>query len=278
MTEIVKGPLLAAEVDPRRGAKIVSLRDPRGQEWLSQAEAGAAPGASFLDAEMAGWDECAPSIDACTIDGHRIPDHGDLWNSPFEMSGAIARGHGDGYLFERAIEPTPRGLRLSYRVEASRRMPFLWAAHPQFAAPHGTRIALPGDNRVVFEVSRKVLRRRQWSTRLDGIDSVRQGTARKYFLAPDERSTWAAIVRPDAAALRLSWSQNCRYLGLWFDNARFNRGPVVAIEPSTGFYDSAKRAMRRSRVTWIEPGLPTSWHVEIDYWEPGSWDSIERSF
>jgi galactose mutarotase-like enzyme len=219
---------------------------------------------------MAGWDECAPTITACRVDGRDIPDHGDLWDSRFTIDGPIATGFGDGYRFQRAIAPTPSGLSLSYRAEASRDMPFLWAAHPQFAAPAGTRIALPDDVRDVIEVSLPNPQRREWTAEAASIDSLATGRSRKFYLAPDAHVAAAAIVRPDSSALRLTWSRNCPYLGLWLDNAEFNANPVIALEPSTGFYDSLEQANRNSRVSRIGPGRHLSWRLDIDYVEPGA--------
>ena len=55
---------LVVRVDPARGAKITSLVDADGTEWLTQSDGRGipAPGTSFVDAEMARWDECAPTI------------------------------------------------------------------------------------------------------------------------------------------------------------------------------------------------------------------------
>lgn len=67
---------------PHRGAKIASLIDSAGRQWLAQPEAGALPqvgyGTSFTDAEMCGWDEMAPTIVSAAL-----PDHGEIWAVPW---------------------------------------------------------------------------------------------------------------------------------------------------------------------------------------------------
>jgi hypothetical protein len=263
MLVITRGAGLTAVVDPVRGAKIVSLLDHDGREWLAQADPEAVPGAAFADAEMAGWDECAPSIVACEVDGRDIPDHGDLWDSLFEIDGSTARGRGDGYAFERRIDPSPVGLRLSYRVLADRPMPFLWAAHPQFAAPAGTRVQLPRSVDVVLDVLHPEPIPRAWGAKLGTLDTLEPGGYRKYYVDPNHPVFSASLVRPDGATLDLSWSRECPYLGVWLDNASFSREPVIALEPSTGFYDSLDTAVRANRVTRLEAGVPLEWWVEL---------------
>ncbi len=76
------------------------------------------------------------------------PTTGISWDIPFEADGPALRAHGSSldYELERRIEPTEHGLLLSYRARAlGGPIPFLWAAHPLFVAPPGTRVELPGD-------------------------------------------------------------------------------------------------------------------------------------
>jgi hypothetical protein len=85
---------------PRMGAKIVSLRDKRGDfEWLPGPMPGrpvrpAAYAAPFVEQDMAGWDEMFPTILACAYPGpgpHHgvpLPDHGEAWALPWEVTNA----------------------------------------------------------------------------------------------------------------------------------------------------------------------------------------------
>ena len=268
MTLVVRGEGLTATVDPGRGAKIVSLVDAAGVEWLAQADRTSipAPGTAFVAAEMAGWDECAPSIVACTVDGVPIPDHGELWDVPFDTQGdtTSATGTSLGFRFARTIAPTADGLLLSYRAETTGGpIPFLWAAHPQFAAPPGTRVELPPQARSVVDVQHDDLPSRPWSSALDGIDSVRPGGTRKWYVDPAQTVRGARLVRGDGPVLTMEWSVHCPYLGVWFDHGAYSREPVIAIEPSTGYFDSLATAQRSGRVATIEPGRPLTWWVRL---------------
>lgn len=94
------------KVAPWRGGKITSLRDRRGKEWLLTGTlAPARTGGAFVDAEMFGWDECAPTVDATTLPATgttrngtpdntpsstppvALSDHGDLWDQAWEIAG-----------------------------------------------------------------------------------------------------------------------------------------------------------------------------------------------
>src|ERR1700678_3786084 len=70
---------------PGLGGKIASIRI--GQRELLQAPllpyAPRTQTMSFDAADASGWDECLPSVAACTVETENgtasIPDHGDLW-------------------------------------------------------------------------------------------------------------------------------------------------------------------------------------------------------
>lgn len=266
----VSGRALTAVVDPRRGAKIVSLRDPRYGEWLAQADPSAAArrGAAFVDAEMAGWDECAPTIVACRVEGRELPDHGDLWDTAFEQGedgvSLTAIGESLGYRFRRSIRPIETGLRLEYEATALHGpIPFLWAAHPQFAAPRGTRVELPTDVRRVIDVMDPALPVLDRHDDLTAMDTVPSGGYRKLYADPATPVHAARLVRPDGARLEMRWSDACPYLGIWFDHAVFSREPVIAIEPTTAYYDALDTAVRLRRAPVLRPGSPLNWWVEV---------------
>lgn len=256
---------LSLEFDPLRGAKITSI-SAHGIEWLAQNDVGVTPaaGAAFTDAEMAGWDECAPSIVACTVEGFTIPDHGDLWDTPFTISGNVvsAQGRSYPYKFERDAEPTATGVRLNYRATATEsRIPFLWAAHPQFAAPPGTRVELLGVETVI-DVQSSGTPEVDWGGAIATIDSLADGQSRKVYVTPGHPTFAARLVRREAA-LDLRWSRECPYLGVWFDHRAFSREPVIAVEPTTGYYDSLATASNCGRVPVIDVGRPLTWWVEV---------------
>lgn len=262
-------PDLQVSVEPTRGAKITSLRDADGTEWLTQSDGRGipAPGTSFVDAEMAGWDECAPTVTECVIDGAAVPDHGDAWDQEWTANADTLRHTGTSlpYALERTITPTPGGgLRLSYRATTEAGdVPFLWVGHPQFAAPPGTRIEFARPPRRVVDVLAEGHPVHEWTDGLGGIDRIRAGTCSKLYLHPDERVPGADLVRPDGNRLRLTWSPNIPYLGLWFDAAAVAPSPVIAIEPALGYFDSLAVAADNGTAPILTPGVALEWWLEL---------------
>jgi hypothetical protein len=266
----VEGSAITATMLPARGGKIISLVDSRGVEWMAAPDrpvgAPARAGDDFLTAEMAGWDECAPTIVECVVDGIALADHGELWTKPFDVDGSRMSVDDDtlGYRFTRDVVATAKGIELHYTVTAGERdVPFLWAGHPQFRAPAGTRILLPSSVRTVVDVMDPSLPVLEWSAHLGSIDSIESGGYRKVYVSPDQAASTAVLVHPTGAALQVSWSSACAYLGLWFDKFAFRAEPIIAIEPTTAYFDSLATAIENDRVTMIAAGTTLEWSVAL---------------
>lgn len=256
-----------------RGGKILSIRDTRGIEWLAQragpVDRPARRGDSFTKADMCGWDECAPTIDACVLDGAAIPDHGEAWDSGWsgDRHGATVVLDSISVELSRRISlPDEHTIVLGYRARAlSRSTPFLWAAHPQFAAPPGTRVDLGGRELDGWDVSDADRPRR---LRVDdtalSIGALSHGTSRKIYADPGQPVDSVALVRPDGARLELSWDAGrVPYLGIWFDRSNVAAIDVIALEPTTGWYDSLASAAASGRVSLIAPEAALEWELVL---------------
>lgn len=127
---------------------------------------------SFDQGDASGWDECLPSVAACTVKTlggvAQIPDHGDLWREPWQVKESKNGEQGseaDGLLsvtlrgecfslpltLDRttALVVTKQGWRLQadYTLTNTGRttVPWSWAAHPLFAVDEGDRIEIPAS-------------------------------------------------------------------------------------------------------------------------------------
>jgi len=265
--QTLHGPQLSISVQPERGGKITSLRDAHGTEWLTLAADRDVPdGAAFGEAEMAGWDECAPTIGACSLRGRRLPDHGDLWNRPFSGTAddLTVLGSSWPYRFGRRIRAVHGGWRLDYRARASGAspIPFLWAAHPQFRAPAGTRVELDGSPTVVDVLDRRRPQHR-WQASDGSLAALPDGGCRKLYVHPDQRVHEARLLRPDIPGLRLRWSSSIPYLGLWFDNGAWAREPVIAVEPALAYADSLADAVAAGAFAQLHPDRDLHWWIEL---------------
>ena len=151
---------------------------------------------------------------------------------------------------------------MSYTAHATDvSVPFLWAAHPQFSAPPGTRVVIDGVTSVV-DVLAIPADRMVWDDAASSIDSVAFGACRKFYVDPEHVSTRAQLIRRDAV-LKLNWASGCPFLGVWFDHSAFAREPVIALEPTNGYFDSLKDASDNGLVAELVPGEPLSWWIDV---------------
>ncbi len=256
-------------VVPERGGKIVSLLDSRHREWLAQPAADidiGDLGGTFTDGDMCGWDECAPTIVACDVDGVALPDHGELWSRSWsETDGTLhVSCPSYGYTFSRSAAVRDTTLRLRYRVVAgSRRVPMLWAAHPQFQAFPGTTVSVSEHAGHAWNVLADPAQRTQISPDLLRMDTVQAGSARKFYLDPGLRTNRVDLLHADGSRLQMHWSEEVPYVGVWFDRGRYAPHDVIAIEPCTGFYDSCRTALSRNALTMIKPRDILEWTVSV---------------
>jgi galactose mutarotase-like enzyme len=286
---------------PGMGAKIVSLFDKRAnREWLlppiNRRFEPAAYGASFVDQDMSGWDEMFPTINACaypvegSYHGSLLPDHGEVWALSWQADESAddrvclsTEGHALPYRLTRTVQAlSDSKLRLAFQAINTGLEPFmaLWAAHPQFIVNEDTRIVLPSSVHSVVNV----LPTEQWGeagleydwptaqartgqqTALDRVGSAELRKCRKFYLAPDSSVSWAGLQQGEAGDwLRLSWDvSTVPYLGVWVDEGTYNAAPTVALEPSTGFYDSLSLAWENNRLMQLLPNAPYQWHLDIE--------------
>ena len=281
----VDGEGWSVQVSPIRGGKIVSLQH-GGIEWVAQPVVPlpppARPGSTFAEREMCGWDECAPSIDACEVDGAPVPDHGDLWTERWWLDGEWLRAVGPslGYEIARRVVADGPAVRFEYRARAtgSKPVPFLWAAHPQFGAPPGSVLEVATDATTALDVMARPAVPVALEPATCAIDTVAPGGCRKLYLEPGASASSVRLRRPEGASLTMTWDLDAApYVGLWFDRGAYSHGDVVAIEPSTGFYDSVASAVGNGHVATLQPGADFTWWCQVSFCDQHLRDDARRS-
>jgi hypothetical protein len=244
---------------------------------------------------MSGWDEMFPTIVACMYPGAgvnhgvNLPDHGEAWALPWQIVQAgkdsltlTMQGQALPYQLTRSADcPEPATLRLRYTLNnlGSEPMPYMWAAHPQFSCPNGQVVFPP----VITEVINTIPASWGWgvpetrfnwpqATGLDGLpvraDLVGPATlkhARKFFALPQDRPTWAAVMRRDSGQwVRFEWdAQELRYLGIWIDEGALNHDSVATPEPTTGWYDDLAFAYQKGEVAILPAGNAHTWTLTV---------------
>lgn len=271
------------QILPDLGGKISRLFDvERGREWLVPTPADAkraAPGSSFVEAGLSGWDEMLPTVLPCsypgrgTYSGAALGDHGDAWTAPWEVT---ELGRRSATMFcelpslplrlERRARVSGARLRLEYELAATDSGPVsaLWAAHPLFVCAESTRVALPGEVSEVLDVID--VRNRApvpWPGEIDRIAALPPATGRKLYVAPEQKLRSARLVDGDGTSLEMAWDPAlCPYLGLWLDNGWLSDGPVAALEPAIAFCDELALAAELGTAVQVGPA-PVHWWLEI---------------
>jgi galactose mutarotase-like enzyme len=278
---------------PNLGAKIVSLYDKEHLlEWLvppMRPLKQTTYGDDFVSQDMSGWDEMFPTIVACSQQGAALPDHGEVWSVPWQVEqqdGEVVlaiSGRALPYRLRRAAAlSAPNCLELRYSVEncGQQAFPYLWAAHPQFAADADTRLLLPPEVTQMVNVIDgdplwgKAGARHDWpearaadgrAWRMDRVRAPENRACRKFYIPPEQAVGWAALVHEArGCSLRLEWSpQALPYLGLWIDEGAYNSLPAAAFEPSNAYYDSLARAVANGKASVLQPGESQRWTLRV---------------
>jgi len=247
---------LSLTVLPAIGGKIASIRI--GEKELLQAPlvpyALRSRTMAFDESDASGWDECLPSVAACSVDladstSQEIPDHGDLWRVRWQDVTNGGQVEWDSVLvgcglslplkLERAMKliQTENGWRLnllySLNNTGSIPLPWSWAAHPLFAVEAGDRIILPdsidslrlegsggnrlgkGGDHVLWPIAKLA---EGGETDLSLAQSIESGIGDKLFAGPlSATENWCALERPSAGVtIRMSFNPVATpFLGLW---------------------------------------------------------------
>lgn len=290
---------------PSLGGKVAELWL-AGRQWLWQNPlipmALPVEGASWVEtADTGGIDECFPTVGACRVPGWvrgaggvELPDHGELWSmepsvdirtSP-EGQMIVCRWSGQRYpyRFERTIRVDGAGVvHFDYACinDGHERLPFVWAAVPQFPLTDQTRVEVRDGTRLRVYARHGVemgepRSEHQWPFVRAGAKaldfSAPHEVARKYacklYLDMEEGG---ANLREGDRALELRWkSQQITHLGLWFNKRGWtpfrDEAPYLncAIGPSIGAPDTVTDALGDWKAgAWLDPAIPKRWGFTV---------------
>lgn len=151
---------LALTVDTARGGSITSLRGKAsGDRWFLQEptrrEQWPPDHPIYDDVWSGGFEELFPNDAPGEFDGRALPDHGELWNHPFDIvdvSAAALRMRRDctsvNAIVEKSIMLDTHGavVTVSYRITNGDRSPLwhLFKLHAAMRVEAGDRLLLPG--------------------------------------------------------------------------------------------------------------------------------------
>jgi len=261
---VIRAGACVVTILPQFGGKISSIQM-NGRELLQLSLAPIAPRTRtmpFDAGDASGWDECLPSVAACTVpfksgDAH-VPDHGDLWRVPWLETDSDANGNSVSLRascfslpleLERrlTVKKAGKGHRLSAAYKLTNRgsapAPWSWAAHPLFAVAAGDRILLPSTIQSLFIEGSEGHRlgragetvswpiatmARGGTTDLSLAQPPESGIGDKLFAGPlSAGENWCALERP-SAGVRIRFTFDTAenpYLGLWICYGGWPMGP-----------------------------------------------------
>jgi galactose mutarotase-like enzyme len=272
------------------------VRIQSGHEFLLQPQRSlrrAAYGDSFGAYDTSGFDECMPTVSACTDPnrGVSLPDHGELWSVPWQAEvhedalQLSATGRVLPYRFTRRTKLDGSGVVLDYEItnESETEMKFLWSAHPLLSVEPGSRITLPAE--VAELLVQYSLGNRlgsfgstcQWPRANAGsvkqrLDVLLPPTARfadKLF-TPRLRDGYCSLFKP-AANETITFRFDVEpvpYIGLWCCQGGWpdpaHGHYTIALEPCSGRPDSLREAIAGGENDVLPAGSSKRWSLRIE--------------
>ncbi len=289
---------LRVTVWTKQGGKLVSIvaQTPAGAVELLHPPlhpySPATESSSFENSDAGGWDECLPTVAACTVNGVQFPDHGDVWRKPWQahLDGSTLTASVEAFSvpvrFSKELSLDGNTLRTEYTVEniGQQATEFLWSAHPLFQVEEGDHILLPGsvadvhvegstidslagpDSRCAWPLAE--LADGLWID-LSQVGSPDGQTAHKLF-AGRLSSGWCGLYRSKLQlGILLQFDPALTpYAGLWISQAQWPAGSAhrqytVALEPTFAPCDALDRASAKGCSMILKPGSAFSWPLRL---------------
>jgi hypothetical protein len=306
---MLENELVRCVVVPALGGKLASLVHlPTMREWLwrnphMEIRPGVYGGDYVGKHDVGGWDECFPSVAAtrhptAPWEGTSIPDHGEIWGLPWKAEPfcdgsrielrLVVHGVRFPYRFERTLtmEAGEGGLRLAYSVTnlTGFAFPFLWSAHPIFAATPGMKIVAPLRDLTVYSSADKQFgalgRPVTWPlvTDVDGrawdlaaLPDPSANLAVKLYGRSPVQGYVALQDIVQGAELRMQFDPaDVTHLGLWLNyggwSGATNAPPYfnLGIEPCIGAQDDLALAVRHfEEYGELPPNGRQAWQVDL---------------
>lgn len=279
---IMESDLLKLAILPDLGFKIASIMyKPKQKEFLFQPTLGEykmpSYGAPFEAYDTSGMDEMLPTIDKCTypvstIGGSILPDHGDLWSVPWDVSVKDNIVTGTVKLkslpleFQKTVSfENDNTIKMDYKVKnlSGDNVYYLWALHGLNVFDENTEFIFSEDMKDVLNVGNE-----DDLSKMDlrYLKNYEDGKSYKYYFTNEIHSGIAGL---DYTSERIRYMINYDskinpYLGIWITKGGFKGEYNCALEPSNGFYDNLSIAYENNKVPFLKPLEEKQWTVFIE--------------
>jgi galactose mutarotase-like enzyme len=262
--------MVELEIVPELGAKIISLKNLRTErQWLWHPPDSLKlfrnrAGDDFYKSPLVGIDECFPTIASCHWRGRELPDHGELWHTPWEVDDGSwedeilkmrVRLKTSPFEFERMIELRENQIQISYRLSnhGANEEKFLWSLHPLLQLQAADQLELPDSTRALLNGA-------DW---IDAIASaVPPEKSAKVFATPVNEG-WAAINNfKTGDRLEFEWNPaENNTLGLWLTRGGWHGHHHFAIEPTNSDADALTSAVEKKNCGTIAAKSSINWQL-----------------
>ncbi|URA09443.1 aldose epimerase family protein [Thermospira aquatica] len=279
---VIENHILRLAALPQLGGKVISFFiKPIQKELLFQPQRSyriPSLGDNFADYDTSGWDEMLPTIDPCQWKDTILPDHGELWCQPWEMSASLSTLTGTircttlPLLFSRTIHLDNTTCTVSYTIQnlSDIPQPYLWAWHALWDSRHLT-LDLPGVSHVIPVHENTFLGPREnpvpWPIANNHdlrTPSTWEGKKTAKIYLPPDLSIHQAFLRWPEVSLHVRWqSEKLPYVGVWYNQGGFKNEYNLALEPATGYYDRLDEAFARNMVSVLPPHDSHSWELHL---------------
>lgn len=252
-------------------------------------------GAPFHNYDVSGFDECFPTIEACTIKtkyGSEIlfPDHGQLWSKSWQYSITeddtfirTAKGINWNYAFSKKVHLEENKFIIEYLVQNNEDepLPYIWAAHPLLNVAPGDEIYLTDEiqNVLLYWSNDPTLgakgKELEWPL-IDGkndysiIPHREFGKAVKLFSGKLNESVWATLHKPkNKESFLITFdSSEIPFLGIWlcyggWPESIKDKHFTIALEPTNVPGDCLADAIKENKCGVLLPQQISEWRVEF---------------
>jgi galactose mutarotase-like enzyme len=259
-------------VVPELGAKIISLKNLQtGREWMWHPQGGLKLfrnllGDDFSKSPLVGADECLPTVAPCTWQGRHLPDHGEVWNIPWQVDATAWDNGGlktsanlsiSPFDFTRTIELQEDEVQLVYELTNRNAVEehYLWAMHPLIRLEDGDRFEMPAHTRTLLD----------GETWVDAVDSaLPHGKCAKAFARPIQKGFAAVYSRKTGERLEFKWDPvDNNTLGVWLTRGGWHGHHHFALEPTNSDHDALAIGAEQNRCGIIAGSSSVNWQVRL---------------
>lgn len=285
---------LSVTVMPGHGARIAQITDAQGNDWLASTGAGELPAdvpVEFSNGTRGGWDECLPSVSACTDPSRpdtEIADHGDFWAAPWAVNHLnehcvrlVSDVPGHPLLVRKTVtlltDRESLHVEIEIRNRTGRPYQYLYSAHPLWTFEHDVSIDLAGAGQIRTAFGP------YWSEPVIGAwphlslrDAAPQDMSQ--ISRRGDRSNFKVFVRWSGqaqyripaldSALRLRQSPGVNpWLGICVNRGAYPDASAadhwIALEPTTAPTDSLPTAVESGWARELKPAAAVRWTTQI---------------